>query len=99
MSVVNDIKVTPEQLEVLADAALDRHFSPGRAERLRYLMREGNGLSLDVVARAHKVLLGLGVNPSNDHHWGFFLSDDDPKGLELWDVRDGTLITITVFRS
>jgi hypothetical protein len=87
--------MTPSELSTLTDAALDRHFSPGRAARLRDLMNI-YGLGLDVVSRAHKVLVGLGVNPSNDRDWSFYLCEREPLGLEIHNHTDGTIITIHV---
>jgi hypothetical protein len=88
---------TPIDLPALTDAALDRHFSPGRAARLRELMRDC-GLGLDTVARAHKILVGLGVSPKNDKRWMFSICDGEPVGLEIWNPDDGTFVTVQVLR-
>lgn len=90
--------LTSVSIASLTEAALARHFSPGRAQRLKDLI--GMGVSLSTVARARKVLDGFGVTPENDHEWHFYAdwdTDIDVDGtatLQLWHQTSGTWIEV-----
>jgi hypothetical protein len=81
-------------IDRLTKAALYRHFSPIQAARLWSLYEMG--VSLSTLARATKVLKGLGVNPSNDHEWSFFTDSEAhaPVPLEMYHEETETWIEI-----
>lgn len=75
----------------LTHQALYRQFSPSRAARL-WELYSAMGVSLDTLARASKILKGLGVTKDNDAQWSFYTNDNG--ALELWNEEDETWVEV-----